>query len=389
MTDKRHIAILGSTGSIGRQALDVVRQHKDRFEVELLTANNSSELLIRQALEFMPANVVICNESKYQEVADALQPHDIKVFTGMDSVCALVGSEDIDIVLTALVGFSGLRPTVSAIEAGKIIALANKETLVAGGSVVMALAKKHNAPILPVDSEHSAIFQCLMGAAGNPLTRIHLTASGGPFRSWTKEEIAAVTRNEALKHPQWKMGAKITIDSATMMNKGFEMIEAKWLFDTEPEKINIVVHPQSIIHSMVEFADGAVIAQMGHPDMREPIQYALSFPERLTLDNKKLDFAELGSLTFEKPDMDKFPCLALAFEAIGRGGNIPCAMNAANEAAVAAFLQDRIRFYDIPDIISSCMAGVEFVSSPGIDELISMNDEVYRKAAELCNVHGK
>ena len=389
MTDKRHIAILGSTGSIGRQALDVVRQHKDRFEVELLTANNSSELLIRQALEFMPANVVICNESKYQEVADALQPHDIKVFTGMDSVCALVRSEDIDIVLTALVGFSGLRPTVSAIEAGKIIALANKETLVAGGSVVMALAKKHNAPILPVDSEHSAIFQCLMGAAGNPLTRIHLTASGGPFRSWTKEEIAAVTRNEALKHPQWKMGAKITIDSATMMNKGFEMIEAKWLFDTEPEKINIVVHPQSIIHSMVEFADGAVIAQMGHPDMREPIQYALSFPERLTLDNKKLDFAELGSLTFEKPDMDKFPCLALAFEAIGRGGNIPCAMNAANEAAVAAFLQDRIRFYDIPDIISSCMAGVEFVNAPGIDELISMNDEVYRKAAELCNVHGK
>lgn len=389
MTDKRHIAILGSTGSIGRQALDVVRQHKDRFEVELLTANNSSELLIRQALEFMPANVVICNESKYQEVADALQPHDIKVFTGMDSVCALVRSEDIDIVLTALVGFSGLRPTVSAIEAGKIIALANKETLVAGGSVVMSLAKKYNAPILPVDSEHSAIFQCLMGAAGNPLTRIHLTASGGPFRTWTKEEIAAVTRKEALKHPQWKMGAKITIDSATMMNKGFEMIEAKWLFDTEPEKINIVVHPQSIIHSMVEFADGAVIAQMGHPDMREPIQYALSFPERLTLDNKKLDFAELGSLTFEKPDMDKFPCLALAFEAIGRGGNIPCAMNAANEAAVAAFLQDRIRFYDIPDIISSCMAGVEFVSAPGIDGLISMNDEVYRKAAELCNVHGK
>lgn len=389
MTDKRHIAILGSTGSIGRQALDVVRQHKDRFEVELLTANNSSELLIRQALEFMPANVVICNESKYQEVADALQPHDIKVFTGMDSVCALVRSEDIDIVLTALVGFSGLRPTVSAIEEGKIIALANKETLVAGGSVVMALAKKHNAPILPVDSEHSAIFQCLMGAAGNPLTRIHLTASGGPFRSWTKDEITAVTRKEALKHPQWKMGAKITIDSATMMNKGFEMIEAKWLFDTEPEKINIVVHPQSIIHSMVEFADGAVIAQMGHPDMREPIQYALSFPERLTLDNKKLDFAELGSLTFEKPDMDKFPCLALAFEAIGRGGNIPCAMNAANEAAVAAFLQDRIRFYDIPDIISSCMAGVEFVGAPGIDELISMNDEVYRKAAELCNVHGK
>ena len=380
MTDKRHIAILGSTGSIGRQALDVVRQHKDRFEVELLTANNSSELLIRQALEFMPANVVICNESKYQEVADALQPHDIKVFAGMDSVCALVRSEDIDIVLTALVGFSGLRPTVSAIEAGKIIALANKETLVAGGSVVMALAKKHNAPILPVDSEHSAIFQCLMGAAGNPLTRIHLTASGGPFRSWTKEEITAVTRKEALKHPQWKMGAKITIDSATMMNKGFEMIEAKWLFDTEPEKINIVVHPQSIIHSMVEFADGAVIAQMGHPDMREPIQYALSFPDRLTLDNKKLDFAELGSLTFEKPDMDKFPCLALAFEAIGRGGNIPCALNAANEVAVASFLHDKIRFIDIATIVEKTMLETPFVSAPTYTDLVETNDEARKRA---------
>ncbi len=384
MTTKRHIAILGSTGSIGRQTLDVVRQHSDLFEVELLTANNSSELLIKQALEFSPSSVVICNESKYQEVADALQPHDIKVFSGMDSICSLVRADDIDIVLTALVGFSGLRPTISAIEAGKIIALANKETLVAGGSVVMPMAKKHNAPILPVDSEHSAIFQCLMGAAGNPLTRIHLTASGGPFRTWPKEKVATATRSDALKHPQWTMGAKITIDSATMMNKGFEMIEAKWLFDMAPEKINIVVHPQSIIHSMVEFADGAVIAQLGHPDMREPIQFALSFPERLTLDSRKLDFAELGCLTFEKPDMDKFPCLALAFEAIGRGGNVPCAMNAANEAAVAAFLQDRIRFYDIPEVISRCMAGVEFVSEPGVEDIISTNDEVYRKASELC-----
>lgn len=384
MTDKRHIAILGSTGSIGRQALDVVRQHKDRFEVELLTANNSSELLIRQALEFMPANVVICNESKYQEVADALQPHDIKVFTGMDSVCALVRSEDIDIVLTALVGFSGLRPTVSAIEAGKIIALANKETLVAGGSVVMALAKKHNAPILPVDSEHSAIFQCLMGAAGNAVEKIHLTASGGPFRTWEREKIAAATFAEALHHPQWHMGAKITIDSATMMNKGFEMIEAKWLFDVAPEKINIVVQPQSIIHSMVEFADGAVIAQLGCPDMREPIQFALSFPDRLTLDNKKLDFASLGTLTFEKPDMEKFPCLGLAFEAIGRGGNIPCVMNAANEAAVASYLRGEIGFYDISDIISDCMAGAEFVENLTIDDLIAINDETYRIAAEKC-----
>lgn len=384
MTEKRRIAILGSTGSIGRQALDVVRQHKDLFEVELLTANNSSALLIEQAMEFRPGSVVICNEAKYQEVADALQPNDIKVFTGMDSVCSLVGADDIDIVLTALVGFSGLRPTISAIKAGKIIALANKETLVAGGSVVMDLARKYNSPILPVDSEHSAIFQCLLGATGNPISRIHLTASGGPFRTWDRDRIAAATKNEALKHPQWTMGAKITIDSATMMNKGFEMIEARWLFDTAPDKINIVVHPQSIIHSMVEFADGAVIAQLGNPDMREPIQFALSFPERLTLNNKKLDFASLQGLTFEEPDMDKFPCLSLAFEAIRKGGNVPCAMNAANEAAVAAFLKDGIRFYDIPEIISACMAGVDFVEKPTVDDLLSTNAEVYRAAAEMC-----
>lgn len=384
MTEKRRIAILGSTGSIGRQALDVVRQHKDLFEVELLTANNSSALLIEQAMEFRPGSVVICNEAKYQEVADALQPNDIKVFTGMDSVCSLVGAEDIDIVLTALVGFSGLRPTISAIKAGKIIALANKETLVAGGSVVMDLARKYNSPILPVDSEHSAIFQCLLGATGNPISRIHLTASGGPFRTWDRDRIAAATKNEALKHPQWTMGAKITIDSATMMNKGFEMIEARWLFDTAPDKINIVVHPQSIIHSMVEFADGAVIAQLGNPDMREPIQFALSFPERLTLNNKKLDFASLQGLTFEEPDMEKFPCLSLAFEAIRKGGNVPCAMNAANEAAVAAFLKDGIRFYDIPEIISACMAGVNFVEKPTVEDLLSTNAEVYRTAAEMC-----
>lgn len=384
MTEKRRIAILGSTGSIGRQALDVVRQHKDLFEVELLTANNSSALLIEQAMEFRPGSVVICNEAKYQEVADALQPNDIKVFTGMDSVCSLVEAEDIDIVLTALVGFSGLRPTISAIKAGKIIALANKETLVAGGSVVMDLARKYNSPILPVDSEHSAIFQCLLGAIGNPISRIHLTASGGPFRTWDRDRIAAATKNEALKHPQWTMGAKITIDSATMMNKGFEMIEAKWLFDTAPDKINIVVHPQSIIHSMVEFADGAVIAQLGNPDMREPIQFALSFPERLTLNNKKLDFASLQGLTFEEPDMEKFQCLSLAFEAIRKGGNVPCAMNAANEAAVAAFLKDGIRFYDIPEIISACMAGVNFVEKPTVEDLLATNAEVYRAAAEMC-----
>ncbi len=384
---KRHIAILGSTGSIGKQALDVVRQHSDLFEVELLTANNSSELLIEQALEFRPNAVVICNESKYKEVADALQSHDIKVFSGMDSICDLVQADSVDIVLTALVGFSGLRPTVSAIKSGKIIALANKETLVAGGSVVTELAKQYNAPILPVDSEHSAIFQCLLGATDNKPVKIHLTASGGPFRTWSKEKIASATKNEALKHPQWTMGAKITIDSATMMNKGFEMIEARWLFDVAPENINIVVHPQSIIHSMVEFEDGAVIAQMGHPDMREPIQLALSFPDRLSLNNRKIDFAELGALTFEKPDMDKFPCLQLAFDAIGRGGNVPCAMNAANEVAVAAFLRDEIRFYDIPEIIGRCMSGVKFDGKPSVEDLILCNQEVFEEARAMCSGH--
>lgn len=383
MTGKRHIAILGSTGSIGRQALDVVRQHRDLFEVELLTANNSSELLISQALEFEPNTVVICNECKYEEVADALQPNDIKVFAGMDSVCELVQSDNIDIVLTALVGFSGLRPTVAAIRAGKIIALANKETLVAGGHAVMALAKKFHSPILPVDSEHSAIFQCLLGSGDNPVSRIHLTASGGPFRTWDRDRIAKATKNEALRHPQWTMGAKITIDSATMMNKGFEMIEARWLFDTAPDKINIVVHPQSVIHSMVEFEDGAVIAQLANPDMREPIQFALSFPDRLSLDNKKLDFAALGNFTFERPDMEKFPCLNLAFEAIRRGGNIPCAMNAANEVAVAAYLQDRIRFYDITEIISDIMDGAEFVREPSVEDLIKLNEEYCHRACEV------
>lgn len=384
MENRRHIAILGSTGSIGRQALDVVRQHRDLFEVELLTANNSDDLLIEQALEFNPGAVVICNEAKYQKVADALQPKDIKVFAGMDSACSLVGAEDIDIVLTALVGFSGLRPTIAAIKAGKVIALANKETLVAGGSVVMDLARKYRAPIIPVDSEHSAIFQCLLGAGDNDFTRIHLTASGGPFRTWDKERMAGATRNEALRHPQWNMGAKITIDSATMMNKGFEMIEACWLFDTDPSKINIVVHPQSIIHSMVEFEDGAVIAQMGHPDMREPIQLALSFPTRLGLDNRKLDFAALGTLTFEQPDLDKFPCLGLAYEAMKRGGNMPCVMNAANEAAVAGFLAGKIRFYDIPDIISRCMDSIVFVGQPGLDDIFASNEEAFARANGMC-----
>ena len=293
----------------------------------------------------------------------------------MDSICALASGENIDIVLTALVGFSGLMPTISAIKAGKTIALANKETLVAAGPIVMALAEKYKSAILPVDSEHSAIFQCLMGASGNRIRKIHLTASGGPFRTWSKGQIAIATKNEALQHPQWTMGAKITIDSATMMNKGFEMIEAKWLFDMEAEDIDIVIHPQSIIHSMIEFDDGAVIAQLGHPDMREPIQFALAFPERLSLNNKKLDFAQLGNLSFEKPDIDKFPCLNLAFKAIAKGGNIPCAMNAANEAAVAAFLKDKISFYKISEIIELCIENIGYIACPDIEDILNTNQE--------------
>ncbi|MBO7366945.1 MAG: 1-deoxy-D-xylulose-5-phosphate reductoisomerase [Bacteroidales bacterium] len=380
---KRRIAILGSTGSIGTQALDVIRQHPDVFEVELLTANNSSELLIKQALEFDANNVVICNEAKYAEVADALQPHGVKVFSGMDSICDLMTSDSIDMVLTALVGFSGLRPTIAAITAGKPIALANKETLVAGGSLVMDLAMTMKTPILPVDSEHSAIFQCLLCAGGNPIRKIHLTASGGPFRTWSREDIAKATFHEALKHPQWNMGDKITIDSATMMNKGFEMIEARWLFDTAPADIEVVVHPQSIIHSMVEFEDGAVIAQMGHPDMREPIQFALSFPKRLTLNNRKLNFAELGTMTFEKPDPEKFPCLGLASAAISKGGNIPCAMNAANEAANKAYRNAEIAFYDIPEIISDVMAGTTFVAKPSLDDILETDREAFARAKEI------
>ena len=382
---KRRIAILGSTGSIGRQTLDVVRQHPDLFQIELLTANNSTELLIAQAREFDANSVVICNESHYREVADALHPDGIKVFTGIQSACDLVAGDNIDIVVASMVGFSGLAPTVAAVKAGKVIALANKETLVAAGSVVMGLAEKHHAPILPVDSEHSAIFQCLLAAQGNALSRIHLTASGGPFRTWDKTRIAKATKDMALRHPNWNMGAKITIDSATMMNKGFEVIEAKWLFDVEPDRIHVVVHPESIIHSMVEFEDGAVIAQLGHPDMREPIQFAIGFPERLPLNNRKLDFAELGTISFAEPDMDRFPALALAFGALRRGGNIPCVLNAANEAAVAAYLKDRIGFYDIARIAEECMAGADFVANPSLDDIFASNDWAFRRANELID----
>ena len=381
--EKRRIAILGSTGSIGRQALDVISQHRDLFEVELLTANNSSDLLIRQAIEFNANAVVICNESKYSEVAEALEPHYIKVFAGMKSVCDLVSSDNIDIVLTSMVGFSGLESTISAVKAGKTIALANKETLVAAGQLVMELAAKHRARILPVDSEHSAIFQCLMGSAGAEIEKIHLTASGGPFRTWSREDIAAATPAQALKHPNWSMGSKITIDSATMMNKGLEIIEARWLFGTSGDKINVVVHPESIIHSMVEYADGSVIAQMGHPDMREAIQFAFSYPFRLPLNNRKLNFAELGCMSFFAPDFERFPGLRLAYQALEKGGNMACIMNAANEAAVAAYLKGQIGFYDITDIVERCMNDGPFIASPDMDDIFRTNDETLKMAGDL------
>ena len=383
MDRKRRVAILGSTGSIGTQALDVIRQHRDLFEVELLTCNNSIDLIAQQAREFDVNNVVICNESLYNELSDRLADTDSKVFAGIRSACDLVTSDRVDIVLAAMVGFSGLEPTMAAIKAGKIIALANKETLVAAGSIVMDLAEKCHAPILPVDSEHSAIFQSLLSAQGNKIEKIHLTCSGGPFRKWSKEDIAKATRRDALKHPNWNMGAKITIDSATMMNKGFEVIEARWLFNTPVERINVIVHPESIIHSMVEYEDGAVIAELACPDMRQPIQFALGFPERLPLNSRKLDFAELGGISFFKPDTERFPALLLAYKAMERGGNIPCALNAANESAVAAYLADRIGFYDISDVVGECMEKAPFIARPTIEEIFSTNDETRRMADEM------
>lgn len=373
---KRRIAILGSTGSIGTQTLDVIRRHPEMFEVELISARRNVDLLTKQAIEFDAANVVICEESKYKETADALQDKGIKVWSGVDSLCELVKMSSVDIVVGAMVGFSGLRPTLAALEAGKTVALANKETLVAAGPIVIRTMLEHNAVILPVDSEHSAIFQCLLASKGNSVEKIHLTASGGPFRTWERARIAAATAQQALKHPNWNMGAKVTIDSATMMNKGFEVIEAKWLFDLNPDQINVVVHPESIIHSMVEFEDGAVIAQMGCPDMREPIGFALSYPQRVSVGNKKLDFASMGHLSFEAPDMKKFPCLELAYDAIKRGGNVPCALNAANEVTVAAYLKGLIGFYDIARINEKCMLGMNFAADPSLEDIFLTNKEI-------------
>ena len=380
---KRQLAILGSTGSIGTQALEVVSEHSDLFEVYALTANNQVDLLINQARKYMPEVVVIANERKYPELKEALEDLPIKVWAGADAIAKMVQSEPIDMVLTAMVGYSGLRPTISAIKAGKAIALANKETLVVAGELIMKLAAEHKVPILPVDSEHSAIFQCLTGAYDNPIEKILLTASGGPFRRKTLEELATVTKAQALRHPNWTMGAKITIDSASMMNKGFEMIEAKWLFDVTPDQVQVVVHPQSVIHSMVQFEDGAVIAQLGIPDMKLPIAYAFSFPTRMRSMAPRLDFNQYSTLTFEEPDMERFRNLAFAFEAARQGGNMPCILNAANEVVVAAFLQDRIGFLQMSDVIERTMRKASFIVNPSYEDYVATDTEARRLAAEL------
>ncbi len=380
---KRQLAILGSTGSIGTQALEVVSEHSDLFEVYALTANNQVDLLINQARKYMPEVVVIANERKYPELKEALEDLPIKVWAGADAIAQMVQSEPIDMVLTAMVGYSGLRPTISAIKAGKAIALANKETLVVAGELIMKLAAEHKVPILPVDSEHSAIFQCLTGAYDNSIEKILLTASGGPFRRKTLEELATVTKAQALRHPNWTMGAKITIDSASMMNKGFEMIEAKWLFDVTPDQVQVVVHPQSVIHSMVQFEDGAVIAQLGIPDMKLPIAYAFSFPTRMRSMAPRLDFNQYSTLTFEEPDMERFRNLAFAFEAARQGGNMPCILNAANEVVVAAFLQDRIGFLQMSDVIEQTMRKASFIVNPSYEDYVATDTEARRLAAEL------
>ncbi len=380
---KKNIVILGSTGSIGKQALDVVRANPERFEVYSLTANTSLEMLIEQAVEFQPEVVVIRDEKYYLQLKQALEDLPIKVYAGMEAITQIVEMEPIDIVLTAMVGYAGLLPTIHAIKAGKTIALANKETLVVAGEIINELAIKHNTPILPVDSEHSAIFQCLAGEGNNPIDRIILTASGGPFRQKSLEELKHVTSAQALKHPNWEMGAKITIDSASMMNKGFEVIEAKWLFGLKPSQIEVVVHPQSIIHSMVEFSDSSIKAQLGMPDMRLPIQYAFTYPDRLVTDFPRVDFMQFNKLTFEKPDTLRFRNLALAYQAMETGGNLPCILNAANEVVVAAFLKNKIDFLQMSDIIEQVMAKATFIQKPTYEDYVQSNDEARRLTAEL------
>ncbi|MFN8343556.1 MAG: 1-deoxy-D-xylulose-5-phosphate reductoisomerase [Spirosomataceae bacterium] len=378
---QKQIAILGSTGSIGTQALDVVAEHPEAFAVQVLTAQNNADLLIRQAAQFRPNVVVIANEDLYDKVFAALDPLDIQVYAGMKAIADVVQMDSIDTVLTSMVGYSGLIPTIKAIEAGKQIALANKETLVVAGELITDLARQKGVNIYPVDSEHSAIFQCIVGEFHNPIEKILLTASGGPFRGKTREELQQVTKAQALKHPNWSMGAKITIDSASLMNKGLEVIEAKWLFGLETSQIEVVVHPQSIIHSMVQFEDGSIKAQMGLPDMRLPIQFALTYPHRLKASFPRFDFLQYPSLTFEQPDLKTFRNLQFAFDALERGGNMACIVNAANEVAVAAFLRDEIGFLEMSDLIETCMQQVTFIKQPTLADYIETDTET-RKAAE-------
>ncbi|MDD6211065.1 MAG: 1-deoxy-D-xylulose-5-phosphate reductoisomerase [Bacteroidales bacterium] len=372
---KKQLAILGSTGSIGTQTLEVVKSNPDHFEIYALTANNNSDLLIEQARTFLPEVVVIANEMKYPEVKEALEDLPIKVWAGSEAIVQVVQLPDVDMVVTAMVGYSGLKPTIAAIKAGKAIALANKETLVVAGELITRLAIENKVAVLPVDSEHSAIFQCIVGESAESVEKLILTASGGPFRTFTPEQLKSVTSRQALCHPNWKMGAKVTIDSASLMNKGFEMIEAKWLFDMAPEKIEVVVHPQSVIHSMVQFRDGSVKAQLGLPDMKLPIQYALAFPERLKTVSPRLDFRICNQLTFEEPDKDRFPNLALAYESIYRGGNMPCILNAANEVVVAAFLRDKISFLDMSKVIEATLPRISFIHQPTYDDYVATDVE--------------
>lgn len=382
---KRQIAILGSTGSIGTQTLQVVEEHPECFEVYAITANTRVDDLIAQARKFMPEAVVIADDSKYLRLKEALADLPIKVYGGYEAVCQIVEEGPIDIVVTAMVGFSGLRPTINAIKAGKTIALANKETMVVAGEMINALAMEYKTPILPVDSEHSAIFQCLAGEMHNKVEKLILTASGGPFRTFTKEQLEHVTKEQALKHPNWSMGAKITIDSASMMNKGFEVMEAKWLFGVGAEEIEVVVHPQSVIHSMVQFEDGAVKAQLGTPDMRLPIMYALTYPSRLSSSFGRIDWSTLGELTFEKPDFELFPNLRHAYCALAKGGNIPCVVNAANEICVAAFLNNRIRFTDMPRLIERAMDKATYILKPTLEDYLETDKEIRRMVEEWIN----
>jgi 1-deoxy-D-xylulose-5-phosphate reductoisomerase len=386
MTDrKKHIAILGSTGSIGTQALAVIEQHPDYFQVEVLTAQNNATLLIEQAKKFRPNAVVIVNDDQYAAVKEALAPLGIKVFAGEKSLPVVVQMDTIDLVLTALVGYSGLLPTIHAIEAGKTIALANKETLVVAGELITSLAKQKGVNIYPVDSEHSAIFQCMVGEFHNRIEKIILTASGGPFRGKKKDELEKVTRAQALKHPNWAMGAKVTIDSATLMNKGLEVIEAKWLFNLAPQQIEVVVHPQSVIHSLVQFEDSSIKAQLGLPDMRLPIQFAMMYPDRFKSNFPRFDFARYPSLTFEKPDTETFRNLALAFGAMERGGNAPCVLNAANEVAVEEFLKEKIGFLQMSDVVEKCTQTMHFVKHPTLEDYITTDKETRALAKQLVN----